>query len=163
MSYDREEFINEPELHKDIKYLNVTNMPLFFGIAVFNFEGNGVILNIKASMKHPEEFIKIQKNIIITVIVMLIVFGCFSYEAFGEQIEDMVTMNLPHNNLTTSVQLLYCFGLLGSYPMQVLPAIDITEKTNLFVNSRNPFKDINPYLKNIVLRTLIVVFTGMAA
>ena len=34
---------------------------------------------------------------------MLVVFGCFSYEAFGDQIEDMVTMNLPHNNLTLSV------------------------------------------------------------
>lgn len=47
--------------------------------------------------------------------------------------------------------------------MQILPAIDITEKTEAFVNSRNPFKDINPYLKNIALRTALVAFTGFLA
>ena len=72
-------------------------------------------------------------------------------------------MNLPHDNLTSTVQLLYCFGLLGSYPMQVIPAIDITEKTECFTKSPNPFAKINPYIKNIVLRTIIVVFTGIVA
>jgi len=72
-------------------------------------------------------------------------------------------MNLPHNNLTLSVQLLYCFGLLGSFPMQILPAIDITEKTEMFLNSGNPFKGFNPYLKNVVLRTVLVIFTGILA
>ena len=78
-------------------------MPMFFGIAVFNFEGNGVVLDIKASMKEPEHFAKITRNIIIMVICLLIMFGCFSYEAFGDQIQDMVTMNLPHDNLTSTV------------------------------------------------------------
>lgn len=163
MAYDEKELVNEPQYHENIRYFNITNMPLFFGIAVFNFEGNGVILNLKASMKEPEKFAKIQRNIMITVITLLVFFGCFSYESFGERIKDMVTMNLPHNNLTSAVQMFYCFGLLGSYPMQVLPAIDITEKTQAFINSANPFKDINPYIKNIVLRTLLVLFTGMLA
>lgn len=99
----------------------------------------------------------------ITVITMLVVFGCFSYESFGERIQDMVTMNMPHNNLTSTVQLLYCFGLLGSYPMQVMPAIDITEKTQIFLKSGNPFKSINPYIKNIILRSVLVAFTGLLA
>jgi sodium-coupled neutral amino acid transporter 11 len=47
--------------------------------------------------------------------------------------------------------------------MQILPAIDITEKTNTFMNSPNPFKGINPYLKNIVLRTILVMITGILA
>lgn len=59
MSYNEDEYENEPELHSDLKFLSLSNMPLFFGIAVFNFEGNGIILNVKASMKHPEEFRKI--------------------------------------------------------------------------------------------------------
>lgn len=163
MTYDEDEYVNNPELHEDLQYFNLTNMPMFFGIAVFNFEGNGVILNIKSNMKEPEKFMEIQKNVIIVVVVLLVVFGCFSYEAHGSQIEDMVTMNLPHNGLTLTVQVLYCFGLLGSYPMQVIPAIDITEKTSWFLNSANPFEKINPFLKNIVLRTVLVMMTGFLA
>ena len=92
-------------------------MPLFFGIAVFNFEGNGVILNLHASMKDPAKFEIIMRNCLIAIVAILVIFACCSYEAFGNQIDDIVTMNLPHDNLTSSVQLLYCLGLLGSFPM----------------------------------------------
>jgi amino acid permease len=74
----------------------------------------------------------------------------------------MVTMNLPHDNLTSTVQLVYCLALLGSYPLQVIPAIDITENAGFFVTSPNPFKS-NPYIKNIINRTLIVLTTGLLA
>jgi amino acid permease len=83
-------------------------------------------------MINPDEFLKVMRNVLIIIITILVVFSCFSYEAFGNRIDDMVTMNLPHDNLTSSVQLLYCLGLLGSFPMQVMPAIDITEKTECF-------------------------------
>jgi solute carrier family 36 (proton-coupled amino acid transporter) len=133
-------------------------MPLFFGIAVFNFEGNGVILNLQSSMKNPDEFLPILRNTLIMIIIILVLFSCFSYEAFGDKIDDMVTMNLPHDNLTSSVQLLYCLGLLGSFPMQMMPAIDITEKTQGF--ERIP--DVSGY-KSIVVRTVIVLMTGILA
>ena len=103
MSYGESSYVHEPELHKDIRYLDISQIPLFFGIAVFNFEGNGVILNIQSSMKHPEEFRKVMKTTLIAVISILIIFSVAAYESFGNHINDMVTMNLPHDNLTSSV------------------------------------------------------------
>ena len=73
-------------------------------------------------------------------------------------------MNLPHDNLTTTVQIVYCLGLLGTYPMQIVPALDITEKGKLFTSTPNPFEKYKkPYLKNIVLRTFIVIMSAVLA
>lgn len=44
----------------------------------------------------------------------------------------MVTLNLPHNNLTMTARLMYSFGLLASFPLQILPAFEISEKTQIF-------------------------------
>ena len=58
-------------------------MPLFFGVAVFNFEGNGVILNLHANMENQGNFEKILVRTIILVIIILITFSVLCYEAFG--------------------------------------------------------------------------------
>jgi len=47
-----------------------------------------------------------------------------------------------------------------------MPAIDIIEKTECFQKMSNPFLRFGEkyeYAKNIVLRTIIVVFTGLLA
>ncbi len=54
------------------------------------------------------------------------------YKGYGDKIQDMVTLNLPHNNLTMTARLMYSFGLLASFPLQILPAFEISEKTKIF-------------------------------
>ena len=68
-------------------------------------------------MKDSTQFEAIMRNTLIAIISILVIFSVCSYEAYGDRIDDMVTMNLPHDNLTSSVQLLYCLGLLGSFPL----------------------------------------------
>ena len=52
-------------------------------MAVFNFEGNGVILNLHANMENPKNFEKILIRTIIAVIIILITFSILCYEAYG--------------------------------------------------------------------------------
>lgn len=106
-----------PDLRKDVVFFQPVHLPLFFGIAVFNFEGNGVILNLHASMKHPEDFHKVMRKTLVAIILILVVFATISYIAYSSETKDMITLNLPHDNLTSFVQLCYSVGLLCSYPM----------------------------------------------
>lgn len=54
-------------------------------------------------MKNPEGFYYIMRNVMILVISLLITFSIFSYEAFGNQTMDIITLNLPHDNLSTTI------------------------------------------------------------
>ena len=54
-------------------------MPLFFGIAVFDFEGNGVVINLHASMKEPEKFNFVLKFCLIVYVSFLCIFSAIAY------------------------------------------------------------------------------------
>ena len=106
---------DNPEMSENLVYFNFTAIPLFFGVAVFDFEGNGVVINLHASMKQPEKFNKVLVTILVIYVATLCLFSAIAYWSYGSDIEDMVTLNLPHDNLTSIIQVFYCFGLLGSY------------------------------------------------
>ena len=150
-----------PDLRKDVVFFQPVHLPLFFGIAVFNFEGNGVILNLHASMKNPEDFHKVMRKTLVAIILILIVFATISYIAYSSETKDMITLNLPHDNLTSFVQLCYSVGLLCSYPMQVIPAIDIAEKGSFY--EKLPTWDKFPRIKSMIFRSILVILTGISA
>lgn len=68
-----------PELSDEIVYLDIAAIPLFFGVAVFDFEGNGVVLNLHASMKEPEKFNYVLHRTLGVYIFMLTSFSCIAY------------------------------------------------------------------------------------
>ena len=123
---------DNPEMSENLVYFNFTAIPLFFGVAVFDFEGNGVVINLHASMKQPEKFNKVLVTILVIYVATLCIFSAIAYWSYGSDIEDMVTLNLPHDNLTSIIQVFYCFGLLGSYPMQLMPVFEILEASNIY-------------------------------
>ena len=92
-----------PEMSENLNYGSLSAVPLFFGVAVFDFEGNGVIINLHASMKEPEKFTKVLYLCIVLYVTMLCVFSGIAYWSYGPNLEDMVTLNLPHDNLTSMI------------------------------------------------------------
>jgi len=106
-----------PELSENLTYFDLSGVPFFFGIAVFDFEGNGLIINLHASMKEPERFNFVLIFVLSIFVSILCSFSALAYWSYGDKLEDMVTLNLPHDNLTSMIQIFYCFGLLGSYPL----------------------------------------------
>lgn len=112
-------------------------------------------------MKHPEDFYSIITKSIGFIIALLVAFSCISYIAFSSETQDMITLNLPHDNLTSFCQICYSFGLLCTYPIQFIPAIDIAEKAVLYDRLPN-FRGF-PRAKSMIVRSALVLVTAFLA
>lgn len=55
----------------------------------------------------------------------------------------------------------YSLGLLCTYPMQIIPAIEISEKTETF--HKLPTSPKFPVLKSLVFRSFVVMLTAVSA
>ncbi|KAB5563185.1 transmembrane amino acid transporter protein-domain-containing protein [Coniochaeta sp. 2T2.1] len=145
----------------DIIMFNKKDWTLFIGTAIFTFEGIGLIIPIQESMKNPEKFPKVMFVIMIIITTLFTTMGAVSYAAYGSKTETVVLLNLPQDNkLVNGVQFLYSLAILLSTPLQIFPAIRITE--NAFFTKSGKY---NPYIKwqkNIFRFFLVVICAGIA-
>ncbi|KAK3308138.1 transmembrane amino acid transporter protein-domain-containing protein [Chaetomium strumarium] len=145
----------------DIVMFNQKDWTLFIGTAIFTFEGIGLIIPIQESMRQPQKFPKVMFAVMIIITTLFTVMGAFSYAAYGSKTETVVLLNLPQDDkLVNGVQFLYSLAILLSTPLQIFPAIRITENA-LFTKSGK----YNPYIKwqKNVYRFFVVALCALVA
>ena len=127
----------------DIVSFNPRDWTLFIGTAIFTFEGIGLIIPIQESMKQARKFPPVLAGVMIIITVIFVSMGALSYAAYGSTTQTVVILNLPQDNrFVNAVQFLYSLAILLSTPLQLFPAIRITEN-ELFSRSGK----YNPYIK----------------
>ena len=77
-------------------------LPLYFGTAVYTFEGIGLVLPLQKDMQRPRDFMGLTGllntgMVIVTILYMAV--GFYGYLKYGSEIEASITLNFPDKDL----------------------------------------------------------------
>ncbi|XP_028776705.1 amino acid transporter AVT3C-like [Neltuma alba] len=98
------------------------------GVAVYAFEGIGMILPLESEAKDKQNFGRIL-GLGMTVISLLFgAFGALGYFAFGNETKDIITTNLGPGLVSTLVQLGLSINLFFTFPLMMNPVYEVVER-----------------------------------
>ncbi|XP_041359455.1 amino acid transporter AVT3B-like isoform X2 [Gigantopelta aegis] len=135
-----------------------SGLPFFLCIAIYCYEGAGMILSLEASV-HEDLRFKFKKYFISTMVLvttLYITFGACGYLSFGPETNQIITLNLPNGQSVDSsmiVKSFLCLALYFTYPVMMFPVTKILERYFL------PDAD-KQYWKGNIMRAILVVITG---
>ncbi|KAL7612968.1 amino acid transporter AVT3C [Lactuca sativa] len=98
------------------------------GVAVYSFEGIGMVLPIETEMENKNKFGKVLGITIAFIAIMFASFGIFGYFAFGDETKDIITTNLGQGWLSSVVQLGLCLNLFFTFPIMMNPVYEVFER-----------------------------------
>ncbi|XP_067639718.1 proton-coupled amino acid transporter 1 isoform X2 [Eurosta solidaginis] len=121
-----------PSLSERHLITNGPQMALFFGTAIFSYEGIALVLPLRNKMRNPEKFTStfgVLNLTIMAVTTLLIFTGLVGYLRWGEDVKGSLTLNLDPNDIMSQiVKVLAAIGVFLGYPIQFFVLITIIWK-----------------------------------
>jgi amino acid permease len=86
---------------------------------MFSFEGNGIVINLKAEAKDKKVYPSLLRLAILTVIIWYMAIAFVTYATFKSEtgLTDYVTQNLPITPFTIVINVFFCINAISSYPL----------------------------------------------
>ncbi|KAI5588282.1 hypothetical protein POPTR_005G102300v4 [Populus trichocarpa] len=104
------------------------------GVAVYAFEGIGMVLPLETEAKHKDNFGRVLGLCMAFISLLYGGFGVLGYFAFGEDTKDIITTNLGPGLLSNLVQIGLCVNLFFTFPLMMNPVYEVVERR--FCDSR---------------------------
>ncbi|XP_034667683.1 proton-coupled amino acid transporter 1 [Drosophila subobscura] len=117
-----------PEVKERAYWTSGPQLALFFGTAIFAFEGIALVMPLKNAMRKPSQFesrLGVLNVGMFLVSVMFMFAGSVGYMKWGEEVGGSLTLNLGDSILAQAVKLMVSTGVLLGYPLQFFVAIQI--------------------------------------
>jgi solute carrier family 36 (proton-coupled amino acid transporter) len=112
-----------------IGYFDIKTFPIAFGVAVYLFEGIGLILPLEVKMKKPEDFKAIMWGVHLLIATIVSSFGLIGYLTFFQCTVGPIIDNIPPDGILFLVTVWALnVALLFTYPIQMYPVFVIVEK-----------------------------------
>lgn len=134
-------------------------LPLYFGTAIYAFEGIGVILPLENNMKTPQDFGGLSGVLNTGMVIVASLYtavGFFGYLKYGENVAATITLNLDSNAvLAQSVRLMMALAIFLSYGLQFYVPMNIIGPwfRTLFTG------EYAQNLSDTALRIVLIIFT----
>ncbi|KAH8291680.1 hypothetical protein KR018_005293, partial [Drosophila ironensis] len=117
-----------PEIGERALWTNGSQLALFFGTAIFAFEGIALVMPLKNAMAKSRQFESILGVLNVGMFLVSVMFmfaGSVGYMKWGEAVGGSLTLNLGDTILAQVVKLMVSMGVLLGYPLQFFVAIQI--------------------------------------
>ncbi|MED6196402.1 hypothetical protein PIB30_047092 [Stylosanthes scabra] len=104
--------------------------PMFFygiGVAVYAFEGIGMVLPLESEAKDKEKFGDVLGLAMMLISILYGAFGALGYFAFGEETQEIITTNLGEGLISDLVQFCLCINLFFTFPLMMNPVYEVIE------------------------------------
>ena len=91
-----------PSVSERNYFSTLQQLPLFFGTAIFAFEGISLVLPLQNEMKNPHDFRKYTGVLNVGMAIVTTIFtsfGFIGYLKYGEDVEGSLSLNLPPNEM----------------------------------------------------------------
>lgn len=146
------------------KFSSWTQLPLYFGTAIYAFEGIGVVLPLENNMKTPQDFSGwngVLNTGMIFVTILYTAVGFFGYLKYGDKAQlGSVTLLLPADELLAqSVRLMMAIAIFLSYSLQFYVPFNIVWP----VIKKNFHTDKTKDYAEYITRTILVFITFIFA
>uniref|UniRef100_A0A1B0A3G6 Amino acid transporter transmembrane domain-containing protein n=1 Tax=Glossina pallidipes TaxID=7398 RepID=A0A1B0A3G6_GLOPL len=149
-----------PSLGERHLFTSGTQMSLFFGTALFSYEGIALILPLRNSMKEPEKFSSRFGVLNITMFIITIIFmftGFTSYVKWGEEVQGSITLNLNVEEIfSQAIKIVAALGVFFGYPIQFFVMIKILWPP---LKQHLSYAQSHPIQTQVALRFILILMT----